>query len=466
METIKKSGLGLICILTIAITTFVACEKDNSPLLKSDIEGIAYDAVSYVHLEGAVVTVIEVANSGSGNSGPVHAEAIVDADGRWVFHDLPHAVYNMYIALDGYKQMFCNNIDLIAGEDYVAFLPVTTEIVPPIGGIAGKVLNPDGEPLANANVSISAMDETITNGYFSSVMTNEDGQFFIGAVPLQFTQEFKVRCIADGYDTAIVSDISILHNEMVITYIYLETGTPANEIFYEDFEGDGNDWEKTGFWHMQPNAEIYNQAYPEHVKLAPNDNSGNRIPNAYKGTKTAWYGEAEPGNYLGEQSIYDYDLSGGTSTNPNSGELISPIINLSNLAEASLNFWSWFEIESVNPNEQGYDLMEVYVVQSNGSLELLGKLNPYIDPIIPDRSAVPFTSGGFNQAPVWKYESFDLGEYVGTAIRLKFHFNTRDGLYNGFRGWFIDELHVIDKGVAGTKTKVDTTRPLMQREQQ
>lgn len=460
----KGGFLGIVMPLILAMAVFVSCGDDSSKPKEVDIKGVAFDAISFSNLTGALVTLEPAQGTKAAASVAGGIQTTVDAKGEYIFKDVKVGSYNLYIEMDGYKSMFSNNVDLSYGEAYVAFLPVTNDITTPVGGITGVVLDKDGKIVPNANIAISAQNEAITNGYFSSATTNQYGQFFIGAVPLQSTQEFKVRCMASGFDTQVIQNINMLQNEMVVVYFQLNKATPATVIFSEGFESSTADWNMTGFWHVQQNADIYNQAYPDYVNLAPNDASEGRIPNAFEGTRMAWYGEAETGNFMGTQSPGDSPGSGGTSMNYNYGSMISPEIDLSGQNVASVNFWSWFEIESVNPNQYGYDLMEIYVLDSDGNELLLGKLNPYTDPLLPDRKTIPFTSGGFNQAPVWKYEEFDLSAFVGTTIRLEFRFDTRDHLYNGFRGWFVDEIKVVDKAASEeTKSSFDITRPLMQR---
>ncbi len=89
--------------------------------------------------------------------------------------------------------------------------------------------------------------------------------------------------------------------------------------------------------------------------------------------------------------------------------------------------------------------MEIFVIELGGETYSLGRLNPYSDPIIEDRNALPFTSGGFNKAPLWVNVEYDLSAYVGKDIQLKFEFRTVDALFNGFRGWFVDDVLVTDK---------------------
>lgn len=462
MIKMLKDSFWLFSGLLATVIILSSCDKNDTDLPKTTIEGKAYDAISFENLTGSNISLQQ--SVGSSTSSLIQ-ETTVDENGTYILKNVSVGQYNIVITRAGYKTMYSNEIDIdpSLGNAFVAFLPVKENIATPVGGITGIVRNMAGKEIPNASIAISAQNEEISNGYFSSVSSNENGQYYIGAIPLQSTSEFKVRCIAEGYEIEIIQNVNILPNEMVVINFALKEAPPPTQIFHEDFEGSLTNWEMDGFWNVHKNEIIYNDMYPEYALLAPNDHSEGAIPASYKGFSSIWYGNKETGNYLGEQSPYDYELSGGTSVARNRGTLISPIINLSNLEEASFNFWSWFEIESVNPNQTGYDLMEIHVIKSSGVSEQLGKLNPYTDPIIPDRKPIPYTSGGFNQLPAWKYHEFDLTEYVGSSIRLQFVFDTRDGLYNGFRGWIIDEITVTDEGLEQTKSGKYTPLPLMQK---
>ncbi|MFW5687624.1 MAG: carboxypeptidase regulatory-like domain-containing protein [Bacteroidota bacterium] len=454
----NKIQFGVLSFIFAILLLLSACQ-DNEPTIQTGtIKGIAYDAITFEYLNGAEV-VLEKTDASSSEI----FQTQVDENGDFSFQEMPLGTYEMYLEYPGYKTMFCSGIDLTKGDAYVAFLPLANDIADPSGAISGIVLGENGQPVEGANISISAQEDSLTNGYFASVTSNARGEFFMGALPLKTTQEFKVRCIIPGNSIEMIPNISILQNEVVLVYFQMENAETFNQVFHETFESSTDGWEKTGFWHVQQNSEIFNQAYPEFVLLAPNDNSEGLIPDAYTGTRMMWYGEPSTGNYLGEQSSSDYPLSGGRSAEPNRGTIITPTIDLRNLTEASLNFWTWFEIESVNPNEFGYDRMEIHVITSDGNQKFLAKLNPHTDPILSDRKAIPYTSGGFNQAPVWKYDEYDLSEFAGSTIRIMFSFDTRDELFNGFRGWFLDEISVVDKAVYTPKTTT-VPRPDMVRQ--
>lgn len=450
----------------IMLTIFVSCEKDEESELTT-IKGIALDAVSFTELVGAEVVLEPIESSTkSGQQTQENLVTTVDNLGNYVFEKVAKGNYSLHVNMEGYKPMYTNQINLDGTDQFVAFLPASTSITVPVGGITGMVVDENGDPIRGANISISAQDESITNGYFSSTDSNTDGQFFIGAVSVEQTNEFKIRCIASDYETKMVTNLVILENEMSVVYFKMEEATPAENLTYESFESQTS-WTLDGFWQIKENTSITNQAYPEFVKLAPNDNSEGMLPEAYNGGRSLWYGETETGNFMGIQSSFDEQLSGGTGETSNSGSAISPVIDLSSVDQASVNFRTWFEIESVNPNDSGFDLMEIYAYEENESPNnaiLLGKLNPFTDPVLDDREPIPFTSGGFNQVPVWKYVEFDLSEFAGKQIHLKFSFDTRDELYNGFRGWLIDEIQVTDKAVLDQKSDRVYPRKLMERE--
>ncbi len=104
----------------------------------------------------------------------------------------------------------------------------------------------------------------------------------------------------------------------------------------------------------------------------------------------------------------------------------------------------------MNPNANGFDVMTISVAPEGGSETQLARLNPFVDPTLPDRDATPFTSGGFNLEPVWRTEFLDLGAFIGQRIQLVFKFDTVDGLYNGYRGWLIDDVSVTSLDFGGS----------------
>ena len=107
-----------------------------------------------------------------------------------------------------------------------------------------------------------------------------------------------------------------------------------------------------------------------------------------------------------------------------------------------LRFDTWWEIESFDA--PFFDLMEIsiYDVAAN-TMTSLGVLNPAAD--ANGLPAEPFTSSGYNTPPVWAPNSVDVSAFAGKTIQLVFGFNTGDGLYNGFRGWLIDNVRIVQE---------------------
>ncbi len=103
----------------------------------------------------------------------------------------------------------------------------------------------------------------------------------------------------------------------------------------------------------------------------------------------------------------------------NSGELVSRWIDLTGASSASLAFRSWYETEDTGLS---WD-RKIVSVTTNGS------------------SWVQLTQvSGPNKQ--WTAKALDLSAYAGQRIRLKFSFDSIDGVYNTFRGWYIDDVRV------------------------
>lgn len=85
----------------------------------------------------------------------------------------------------------------------------------------------------------------------------------------------------------------------------------------------------------------------------------------------------------------------------------------------------------------------------------LARLNPLADPVSTvDRDALPFSTAGFNRAPIWlQQEPISLEEFAGQSIQIRFVFDTKDELYNGFRGWMLDDLKILP--VQGTHPRFE-----------
>jgi hypothetical protein len=214
---------------------------------------------------------------------------------------------------------------------------------------------------------------------------------------------------------------------------------------------EATDWPAlTGYWHRSTLASptsgpFTNVAFTlALVNAGKRDYSAGALPTPAAGTRALWFGSDAHGNYAGPLADGE---TGGTSFGRNSGTATSPAFLVPASGDVTLTFRSWFEIESVNPSR--WDLMRVLIREvGSGSFAELAKLNPPGDP--EGSSLTPFTSGGFDMPPVWTLESAGLNAYRGRRVEVVFSFDTVDPLYNGFRGWVVDDVTV--RSVAGLTT--------------
>jgi hypothetical protein len=172
---------------------------------------------------------------------------------------------------------------------------------------------------------------------------------------------------------------------------------------------------------------------------------------ANSGTRAWWFGVNPLGSYIGESTQFpQVPKNGGTSASPDIfGDLESPPILPPTEGNSSLMFSTWWEIESVDAH--AFDLMLILAVLNDLSVVEVTRLNPSTDAAwgTPDLHYASDYSGlGQNAveqdpflAPQWVNHMVPLPE--GT-IEVIFRFSNNDALYNGFRGWMLDDIKVLD----------------------
>ncbi|UUS61318.1 MULTISPECIES: carboxypeptidase regulatory-like domain-containing protein [unclassified Acinetobacter] len=335
-----------------------------------------------------------------------------------------------------------------------------------VGTLSGQVIF-KGKPLANAQVSLSG--GTATNGAFVSALTDANGYFTLSFNVsndlLEALKNATLTISSAGTNTITKKVTVIASSASGYQFEVLPETTSTDAVWRETFEADSatrNAWTRSQpsvanvDWQLlNKGHNIRNNQVNQRVRLAPNDQSQGKVPEPLQGNTAYWYGDKVNGNFIGalSDSSTAPEFDGGTSQYDNRGELISPSINLSQYqAPLSLSFKTWWEIESVNPNNQGFDLMNILVSTDGGnSFKTLARLNPLADPSSAyERAPIPYSNLGFNLAPAAvQQEAISLDEYAGKAnVQLKFQFRTVDQLYNGFRGWMIDDVVIQKK--AGT----------------
>lgn len=96
----------------------------------------------------------------------------------------------------------------------------------------------------------------------------------------------------------------------------------------------------------------------------------------------------------------------------------------------SLVFDVWGEIESVDGHEM--DTLELFVDD-----QLVRRFNP-----TEDINGTPFEPYVIPR----RTESIDMSDYTGQTAILRFHWDTRDALYQKFDGWFVKDIRLVPIG--------------------
>lgn len=332
-------------------------------------------------------------------------------------------------------------------------------------------------PVEGAQIELSV--GAVSNGAIATAISDEDGHYSlivnVGSAIMPSLNNAVWRVTHDDFSPLVITNLDVLGTGAVTGFNHglVQGNASANVLYRETFSqtassakcgawtSDAVNGGALNLWHSHTaNPGLRNQALDDDlVKLAPDDQSQGAIPNPGS-TRACWYGQpgntpaTGQGNFIGTADATSGGeiLGGGTSDAPNAGAIVSPLIDLTSVSSPlSVTFRNWWEIESVNPNNEGFDLMSVQISTDNGDTwATLARLNPLSDPIgQADRAPLPYSNRGYNKAPAWLWqEPIDISEFAGEQIRLRLEFDTVDELYNGFRGWLVDEIRIINQ--AGT----------------
>jgi hypothetical protein len=207
------------------------------------------------------------------------------------------------------------------------------------------------------------------------------------------------------------------------------------------------------FWHVQqsPQNISINGYIREHLIEPGSSNTSTLLP-APSGDaeRYAWFGEAATGTYCGagfqtETSNSPHNeppsVDGCTSPGTPGGELVSPKFSLAGASSAFLRFKTWFEIESYNANSE--DSMAVDYSTNGTTWTQAALLNPAKKPLEPEAEGKPYSDMGLQRPPEWTEDFVNLSAVANAPeVQLRFRFDADDYLYNGFRGWAIDNVSV------------------------
>jgi hypothetical protein len=230
---------------------------------------------------------------------------------------------------------------------------------------------------------------------------------------------------------------------LAVMLLALVAAAPAGAapVLQQDFESGLGGWTATGFWHAQASPQDIAVKAPEINPGMVTIPSGN-LPAAFSGNQVAWFGEASTGTFCGPGWSVSQTPKGGCTSSASSytGTLTSPTFSLNGALSAILRFHSWWEIEGVDSNN--YDLMQVDYSRDGGATwTSTGRLNPANDPA--GRHDQSYSNNGYATEPDWKEYLVDLSPAIGSStVKIRFSFDTHDNLYNGFRGWLVDDVVV------------------------
>jgi hypothetical protein len=131
----------------------------------SSVEGRVTNAAGEP-LKGALVILAKTA--------PTALTLETGADGSFVFQDVPQGRYNLQVQRGGYVSTPGSTLTVVAGQPITGIaLKMTRAAL-----IVGRVLDPDGDPVPNADVNVQ-VDEL---GDIESAISRADGTFVIGGL--------------------------------------------------------------------------------------------------------------------------------------------------------------------------------------------------------------------------------------------------------------------------------------------
>lgn len=187
---------------------------------------------------------------------------------------------------------------------------------------------------------------------------------------------FAIKTIDEQLNTSAISNV-----------VDVTTGE-GNEVYSESFENGDGGWEAIGLWHLTERK-------------------------ASDGATAFWYGNEATGNY--------------NTGAANSGELLSPPIDLTGAENPNLVYDTEFDVEAGN----AFDKMTITVFDAE---------DPTINVTVEE---VDGASGGFIPRGI------SLAGMSDRVVRVRFSFDTVDAVGNDTEGWFVDRVRIVSDNELG-----------------
>ena len=216
----------------------------------------------------------------------------------------------------------------------------------------------------------------------------------------------------------------------------------ADVPLVQGFENGAGAWTAGGQWHVRQSSLLgVSPAISPGLVTLPD---AGLLPAPAEGQKAAWFGEEATGTYCGADfaSVRQSPKNGCTSTARQSGRLTSPAFSLAGRSRAWAEFRTWWEIEAANADVA--DLMRVEVSADGGSTwSEAALLNPQDPPWGGGHQQLG--NDGPRSSGSWQTVTADISAAAGSSTaRLRFAFDTVNARRNGFRGWFVDGVAIVD----------------------
>ncbi|MFQ6618134.1 MAG: hypothetical protein ACE5QV_05540, partial [Fidelibacterota bacterium] len=308
-------------------------------------------------------------------------------DGAYIFSALYPGNYTLTAYKRGYFPYPVIESDIHVENDTVSGINFILEPVRPFT-IKGYAALADTTDFGGVIVSIPEQNISDTTG--------SDGLYL-----LQYVLPGHMRITAgkSGYKSAHL-DTSIGNTGETVTVNF--NLIPGSDYFFSDFEANVGGFSSPMGWEWG------------------DPHSGPAF--AHSGEKLI--GTNLNGNYWDNSSWY----------------VESQQIDLSGYSEAALSFWHWYDVEPF------YDGGNVKISGDGGySWKIIYPVYGYPeDAVAPENAGLPFEPAfSGSSMKMWRYEIFDLREYLGKKIKIRFHFGS-DGSIN-YSGWYVDDVRIENR---------------------
>ncbi|MCF7913432.1 MAG: carboxypeptidase regulatory-like domain-containing protein [Candidatus Cloacimonetes bacterium] len=359
------------------------------------INGYAFSAANNMPLENILIQISDTNN-----------HTYTDEYGYYEFPELVAGSYSLEASKLGY---FPEVIDLEVITDETTQQNFYLQPIDQIA-VSGHITGSDQPEISLPGAEVSLRGLGIHTCY-----TDENGNFNIPTVYVNTTYQLYV--ILQGYeilmDEIIVTTEDIDLGELMLieisypvsnvtawqndedTIMNLSWSSPSTDgSKFWDFEEDDGGFEVTLTWEWGIDEMV-------------GSHSGEKV-----------WGTALNENYPG----YSY------------GEIVSPEVRIFS-DDAILSFWHWYHME------ENYDGGNVKISTDNGTTwSIITPLGGYPENAIQNNNTMSDEPAYNGNCTDWIPATFELGEFLGETVRLKFQFGVDSNI--NFEGWFIDDVYI------------------------